>query len=91
MERNSKLKCWFLATRPKTLWAGICPVMLATSFAYATDTTHWPSALVCLLASLFIQIGTNFANDYFDFVKGADTEERVGPMRLTQAGLIDKR
>ena len=91
MKENNKLKCWFLATRPKTLWAGICPVMLATAFAYATDTMHWPSALVCLLASLFIQIGTNFANDYFDFIKGADTEERVGPMRLTQAGLIDKK
>ena len=56
--------------------------------AYGDGIEHFPTAFVCLLASLLIQIGTNLANDYFDFKKGADTEERVGPIRVTQAGLV---
>ncbi|MGE4169999.1 MAG: 1,4-dihydroxy-2-naphthoate polyprenyltransferase [Candidatus Margulisiibacteriota bacterium] len=77
-----------LACRPKTLWAGICPVILGGILAWHHHVfALWPW-LAAALAALFIQIGTNFANDYFDFIKGADTADRIGPTRATQAGLI---
>lgn len=82
------IKIWFMALRPKTLTAAISPVMIGTAMAYGDGIHHVPSAILCLLAALSIQIGTNIANDYFDFKKGADTEERIGPTRVTQAGLI---
>lgn len=82
------LKHWILAARPKTLWAGICPVIIGTVLAAGNGFFHWQSALAALAAALLIQIGTNFANDYFDFMKGADTKDRLGPVRATQAGLI---
>lgn len=85
---NVSLKSWLLASRPKTLWAAISPVLIGTAMAHADGLSHWPSALAALLAAMLIQIGTNFANDYFDFVKGTDTAARIGPTRATQAGLI---
>ena len=77
-----------MAIRPKTLPAGMAPVMIGTAMAYGDGVHHFPTAFLCLGAALLIQIGTNLANDYFDFKKGADTEERLGPVRVTQAGLI---
>lgn len=74
--------------RPKTLWAGATPVLIASAMAADAGAYHLPSALAALIGALLLQIGTNFANDYSDFFKGADTEERVGPLRATQAGLI---
>jgi 1,4-dihydroxy-2-naphthoate octaprenyltransferase len=62
--------------------------LIGTAMAYAVDKGHAVAALAALLGALLIQIGTNFSNDYFDFVKGADTEERLGPIRATQAGLV---
>jgi 1,4-dihydroxy-2-naphthoate octaprenyltransferase len=56
--------------------------------AYGDGLHHWPSASVALVCAVLIQIGTNFANDYFDYQKGADTAQRQGPLRLTQAGLV---
>jgi 1,4-dihydroxy-2-naphthoate octaprenyltransferase len=79
---------WLLASRPKTLWAGIAPVLMGSAMSFADDLFHWPSALAALLCAVLIQIGTNYANDYFDFVHGADTTERLGPTRATQAGLV---
>jgi 1,4-dihydroxy-2-naphthoate octaprenyltransferase len=79
---------WILAIRPKTLPAAIAPVAIGTAMAFGDGLFHWPSALMALSAALCIQIGTNLANDYFDFKKGADTAERKGPVRVTQAGLI---
>ncbi len=79
---------WLLAVRPKTLWASVAPVVVGTALAYGDGLHHWPSAFVALVCSVLIQIGTNFANDYFDYQKGADTAERQGPIRLTQAGLV---
>jgi len=81
-------KIWLLATRPKTLGAALAPVFMGIAMAYYDGLTHWPSAAVALLGALLIQIGTNFANDYYDFKKGADTEDRLGPTRVTQAGLV---
>ena len=78
---------WILAIRPKTLPAAIAPVLIGTAMAWGDGTFHALSAFVCLVTALLIQIGTNLANDYFDFKKGADVH-RVGPLRVTQAGLI---
>lgn len=82
------IRIYFFAARPKTLWAGIAPVLIGTAMALDAGGFHWPSALVCFVVALTVQIGTNFANDYFDFIKGTDTSERIGPTRVTQAGLI---
>ncbi len=79
---------WFLAARPKTLFAGLCPVVIASVLAVKHGVFHWPAALASLAVALLIQIATNFANDYFDFKKGADTETRLGPTRATQAGWV---
>lgn len=87
MEREN-FSTWILAARPKTLVASVCPVVIATAMAYAVHAHHWLSALAALLGAVLIQIGTNFANDYFDFKKGADTPHRLGPVRVTQAGLV---
>lgn len=79
---------WILAFRPKTLPAAVAPVLIGTAMAYGNGVHDIPIALVALFAAVTIQIGTNLANDYFDYIKGADTPERVGPTRVTQAGLI---
>ena len=79
---------WVRAARPKTLCAAIAPVFLGTAFAIGAGAFHLPSALCALVAAVLIQIGTNYANDYQDFVQGADTSDRKGPMRMTQAGLV---
>lgn len=77
-----------MAFRPKTLPAAIAPVLIGTAMAFGDGVQHFPTAVLCLLAALAIQIGTNVANDYYDFKKGTDTEKRIGPTRVTQAGLI---
>jgi len=82
------MNSWLLAIRPKTLPAAIAPVLIGTAMAMGDGVVHWPAALACLMGALFIQIGTNLSNDYFDFKKGADTKDRQGPIRVTQAGLI---
>ena len=79
---------WLLAARPKTLWAGIIPVIVGTVMAFEARKFHLISFLATLAAALLIQVGTNFANDLFDFQKGADNEARKGPMRVTQALLV---
>ncbi|MFQ3224092.1 MAG: 1,4-dihydroxy-2-naphthoate octaprenyltransferase [Lentimonas sp.] len=84
----SSLNIWFEATRPKTLPAAVVPVMLASSVAYANACFDWRPALICVVFALLIQIGTNFANDYLDGIKGTDTEARLGPRRAVAAGLI---
>ncbi|MEZ5357887.1 MAG: 1,4-dihydroxy-2-naphthoate polyprenyltransferase [Candidatus Zixiibacteriota bacterium] len=91
MPEYSPAKIWFLAARPKTLPAGIVPVLVAGAMAYgAGGFDLWPF-LAALFGSITIQIGTNFANDLFDFKKNTDTAERIGPMRVTQAGLVSPR
>lgn len=82
------LKTWLMAARPKTLTAALVPVMVGTALAYGLGVGRWMPALAALVGSMFIQVGTNLTNDYFDFKKGADTAERVGPQRVTQSGLI---
>ena len=84
-------KVWIMAARPKTLPAAITPVIIGSAMAYGDGGWHTLSALAALLGAVFIQIGTNLANDYADFRKGTDTEERLGPTRVTQAGLASPR
>lgn len=87
MEKAPSLAIWMLAIRPKTLIASICPVLIGNILAYSQSFDFF--LFVCiLLSALFIQIGTNIANDYYDFVQGADTKMRKGPTRVTQSGLI---
>ena len=68
--------------------AGVCPVAIGSSLAYRDGGWHGRSATAALAAALAIQIGTNYCNDYCDFIQGADTEARVGPRRAVQAGLV---
>ena len=82
------LRVWILAIRPKTLWASISPVLLGTAMAAHAGRFNLLMALACLAFSVLVQIGTNFTNDYCDFFKGADTADRKGPLRVTQAGLV---
>ncbi len=83
-----RISTWILAVRPKTLWASLCPVILGSAVALRDEGFHLPSALAAMVCALLIQIGTNLANDYFDFKKGADSLERVGPTRVTQSCLL---
>lgn len=83
----SSLKVWLLASRPKTLVAAIVPVAIGAAYASRFGRIDWPLLLCIFASALFIQIGTNLANDYGDFKRGADAQ-RVGPVRVTQAGLI---
>lgn len=76
------------AARPRTLPAAIAPVIAATGLAFHDGGMKPAAAAACLGFALLVQIGTNFANDYFDFLKGADTRERVGPRRAVAAGLV---
>lgn len=87
-EDMSRAKIWWLAARPKTLTAATVPIAVGTALAFSMDKVAWLAALMALLGALFIQVGTNFANDLFDFKKGTDNEERLGPMRVTSAGLV---
>jgi len=82
---------WILASRPKTLPAASAPVMVGTALAVGDGVFRFGPALAALIAALLIQIGTNFANDVFDYQKGTDTQERTGPLRVTQAGLLTPR
>lgn len=80
-----------MATRPKTLAAGIVPVAVGTALAGTVTGIDWSLAGGCLVGALLIQIGCNFANDAFDSLKGADTAARLGPTRAVAAGLISAR
>ena len=79
---------WMLAARPRTLPAAIAPVMLGSATAVADNSFVWLPAVAALMVALLLQIGVNLANDYFDYLKGIDTQDRLGPPRVTQSGLI---
>jgi 1,4-dihydroxy-2-naphthoate octaprenyltransferase len=89
----SGARVWLLAARPATLPAAIVPVLVGTAAALHGGAAPLQAGpfVAALLAALLIQIGTNFANDVFDFRRGADTADRLGPMRVTQTGLVTPR
>ncbi len=89
--RPSAVEAWILAARPKTLVAAVAPVLVGSGLAAFHGQLRPLPALAALLGAVLIQVATNFANDYYDFARGSDTHERVGPTRVTQAGLLEPR
>ena len=88
MKKSPVWSVWIEATRPKTLPAAVAPVLVGTALAAHGGSADYAAAGLCLLFALLIQIGTNFANDYYDFIQGADSASRVGPRRAVAAGLV---
>jgi 1,4-dihydroxy-2-naphthoate polyprenyltransferase len=88
MNGAASLRAWWLAIRPTTLAAGAAPVLVGLALAARDGHLRLDLALATLLGALLIQIGTNLANDADDFARGADTAQRRGPVRVTQAGLL---
>jgi 1,4-dihydroxy-2-naphthoate octaprenyltransferase len=84
----NRIQVWTHAVRPKTLVAGISPALFGVTLAISQGHFNLTVFLMTLLTGICIQIGTNLSNDYFDFIKGADTQDRKGFMRVTQAGLV---
>ncbi len=82
---------WFLAIRPKTLPAAVSPVIVGCAVAWSLGAFAWIPALAAFSVALLLQIGANLANDVADFRSGADTTERLGPIRVTQSGLLTQR
>jgi 1,4-dihydroxy-2-naphthoate octaprenyltransferase len=87
----SPVSVWLLAARPKTLPAAISPVVVGCAVAWADDGFDLVAALAAFAVALLLQIGANLANDVADFRRGADTHDRLGPLRVTQGGLIPPR
>jgi 1,4-dihydroxy-2-naphthoate polyprenyltransferase len=86
------MRIWLMAARPRTLPAAVAPVLVGTALAQALDSVFHPLRFVCaLLGAIFIQVGTNLSNDYSDARRGADSEDRLGPVRVTAGGLVPPR
>src|SRR3954468_10826223 len=91
-QRPSPIKIWLLAARPRTLPAGVAPVLVGTALAAAEKSSLRVGAFIAaLLGAVFIQVGANLSNDYSDARRGADTEDRLGPVRVTAGGLVPPR
>jgi 1,4-dihydroxy-2-naphthoate polyprenyltransferase len=84
------MRIWLMAARPRTLPAAVAPVLVGTAAAvqWLGHLPRWGAFLAALVGSIFIQIGTNLANDYSDAKRGADTADRLGPVRVTASGLV---
>ena len=87
----SSLHIWLMAARPRTLPAAVAPVLVGTALAATEGTFKWLTFVAAMLGAVFIQIGTNLSNDYSDARRGADTEDRLGPVRVTAGGLVPPR
>jgi 1,4-dihydroxy-2-naphthoate octaprenyltransferase len=85
------LHIWLMAARPRTLPAAVAPVLVGTALAATEDTFKWLTFVAAMVGAVFIQIGTNLSNDYSDARRGADTEDRLGPVRVTAGGLVPPR
>ncbi len=88
---TSSLRIWLMAARIRTLPAAVAPVLVGTSLAGAAGIFRVGPFIAALLGSILIQIGTNLANDYSDARRGADTDDRLGPVRVTAGGLVPPR
>jgi len=87
----SVVRIWLMAARPRTLPAAVAPVLVGTALAGFGHVFHPLRFLAALLGAVFIQVGTNLSNDYSDARRGADTEDRLGPVRVTAGGLVPPR
>jgi 1,4-dihydroxy-2-naphthoate octaprenyltransferase len=87
----SPLHIWLMAARPRTLPAAVAPVLVGTALAATEETFKWLTFVAAMLGAVFIQVGTNLSNDYSDARRGADTEDRLGPVRVTAGGLVPPR
>jgi 1,4-dihydroxy-2-naphthoate octaprenyltransferase len=90
-EGASGVRIWLMAARPRTLPAAVAPVLVGTSLAGYAGVFHPLRFVAALLGAIFIQVGTNLSNDYSDARRGADTEDRLGPVRVTAGGLVPPR
>jgi 1,4-dihydroxy-2-naphthoate octaprenyltransferase len=91
VDRPSPVRIWLMAARPRTLPAAVAPVLVGTALAATEHELHWLRFVAAMLGALFIQVGTNLSNDYSDARRGADTEDRLGPVRVTAGGLVPPR
>src|ERR671927_544745 len=82
------VRIWIMAARLRTLPAAIAPVLVGTALAGTEDRFRVGAFVAALLGAIFIQVGTNLSNDYSDARRGADTEDRLGPVRVTAGGLV---
>jgi 1,4-dihydroxy-2-naphthoate octaprenyltransferase len=87
----SPLHIWLMAARPRTLPAAVAPVLVGTALAATEGTFKVLTFVAAMLGALFIQVGTNLSNDYSDARRGADAEDRLGPVRVTAGGLVPPR
>ncbi|MFM8368545.1 MAG: 1,4-dihydroxy-2-naphthoate polyprenyltransferase [Chloroflexota bacterium] len=87
-DKPNFIQTWWLAIRPRTLPAAASGVAMGCALAWYDGSFQLLPALACVLIALLLQIGSNVANDVFDFERGADTAERLGPVRVTQAGFL---
>src|ERR1700749_1336530 len=85
------VRIWVMAARLRTLPAAIAPVLVGTALARTEGTFRAGAFIAALLGAIFIQVGTNLSNDYSDARRGADTEDRLGPVRVTAGGLVPPR
>jgi 1,4-dihydroxy-2-naphthoate octaprenyltransferase len=87
------MRIWLMAARPRTLPAALAPVLVGTAAAvqWVGDVPRWGAFFAALVGSIFIQVGTNLANDYSDAKRGADTADRLGPVRVTASGMVTPR
>ncbi len=88
MTEDSKLNSWLIASRPRTLLAAFVPVMVGSAVAFSEGKLNIIFSLAALICSILIQVATNFTNDLYDFLNGADTVKRKGPRRVLASGLI---
>jgi 1,4-dihydroxy-2-naphthoate octaprenyltransferase len=88
---RAPFRIWLVAARPRTLPAAVAPVLVGTALAGSEDVFRPLAFVAALIGSVFIQIGTNLSNDYSDARRGADTEDRLGPVRVTASGLVAPR
>lgn len=91
MVKTNSIKAWFLAARPKTLTGAAIPVMLGCALAYIYGHFNPVPAMLCFLFAFLMQIDANFINDLFDFLKGTDREDRLGPERACAQGWISPK
>ena len=85
------IKKWIEAARPRTLPTSVSPVIAASAYAWYQNTFNGYAAAICLIFALLAQIASNFGNDYFDYKKGSDNSDRVGPRRAVASGDISPK